>query len=59
MVIPGCLSGVLRGIEVLAAQPLIGEITGRDSWIMDEMEASLRGRVFREFAEAMGAGEVS
>lgn len=59
MVIPGCLSGVLRGIEVLAAQPMIGSITGRDSWIMDETEASLRARVFREFAEAMRAGGMS
>lgn len=59
MVIPGCVGGVLRGIEVLAAQPLIGGIAGRDSWIMDEMEASLRARVFREFAEAMKAGGMS
>jgi len=37
--------------------PLGGGVAGRDCWIMDEMESSLRARVFSEFAEAMKSGE--
>lgn len=54
--VPGCVGGVLRGIEVFASQPLIAGSAGRDSWIMDELEASLRARVFGEFAGALGSG---
>lgn len=54
---PGCVDGGLRGIESLASLPLGGGVAGRDCWIMDEMESSLRARVFSEFAEAMKSGE--
>jgi len=54
---PGCVDGGLRGIESLASLPLGGGVAGRDCWIMDEMESSLRARVFSEFAEAKKSGE--
>lgn len=56
-ILPGCVSGTMRGIEALLAPSGLTAISARQAWILDETEASLRARVFREYAQALAGGQ--
>jgi|GEM_PF-1674032 len=56
-ILPGCVSGTMRGIEALLAPSGLTTVSVRQAWILDETEASLRARVFREYAQALAGGQ--
>jgi hypothetical protein len=47
----------MRGIEALLAPSGLTTVSVRQAWILDETEASLRARVFREYAQALAGGQ--